>query len=72
MRYLYKVDSADIKYLPLKDCNELDLKIFTPSIREGIFLKGERAGFKTACVRILFQIQTLGKAQIYYIQNEMI
>lgn len=68
MRYLYKVDSADIKNMPIDDCGDIDLKVFTPSFR-GIFLKGERTGFKVACMRILFQIQTLGRAQIYYVQS---
>lgn len=48
--------------------DEIHLKVFTPSLRD-LFLKGEKIGIKTACIRLLFQVMTLGKAQIYYVQS---
>ena len=33
------------------------------------FLKGEKNGIKTVYIRLLFQVMTLGKAQIYYVQS---
>lgn len=66
--YLYKIDSTDVKNMPMDSCNEIDLKVFTPSLR-GLFLKSEKIGIKTACIRLLFQVMTFGKAQIYYVQS---
>lgn len=65
--YLYKIDSKDVKNMPMASCNEIDLKVFTPSLR-GLFLKSEKIGIKTACIRLLFQVMTFGKAQIYYVR----
>lgn len=71
--YLYKLDAQDAKKMPVESCDEIDLKVFKPSLR-GFFLYGEKTGIKTACIRLLFQVMTLGKAQIYYVQsgNEII
>lgn len=66
--YLYKIDSKDVKNMPMDSCNEIDLKVFTPSLRS-LFLKSEKIGIKTACIRLLFQVMTFGKAQIYYVQS---
>lgn len=66
--YLYKLDSTDAKKMPMDSCDGIDLKVFTPSLR-GFFLKGEKTGIKTACIRLLFQVMTLGKAQICYVQS---
>lgn len=66
--YLYKIDSTDVKNMPKDSFDEIDLKIFTPSLR-GFFLKGEKIGIKIACIRLLFHVMTLGKVQIYYVQN---
>lgn len=66
--YLYKIESTDVKNMPLDSSDEIDLRVFTPSLR-GFFLKGEKTGIKKACTRLLFWVMTLGKAQIYYVQN---
>lgn len=66
--YLYKIDSTDVKNMPMDSSDEIDLKVFTPSLH-GFFLKGEKIGIKTVCIRLLFQVMTLGKAQIYYVQS---
>ena len=66
--YLYKIDSSDVKNMPNDSIDEIDLKVFTPSLH-GIFLKGEKPSIKLFLIRLMFQVMTLGKAQIYYIQN---
>lgn len=52
----------------MDSCDDINVKEFTPSLR-GLFLKGEKFGIKTICIRLLFQVMTLGKARIYYVQN---
>lgn len=54
--------------MPVADCDEINLKVFTPSIR-GFFIKGEKVNMKILCVRLVFQLITLGRARIYYIQD---
>lgn len=66
--YLYKIDSKDVKNMPMDSCNEINLKVFTPSLR-GLFIKSEKVRIKTALIRLLFQVMTLGKAQNYYVQS---
>lgn len=66
--YLYKINSTDVKNRPIESHGEIDLKVFTPSLR-GLFLKGEKAGIKAACARLMFHALTLGKAQIYYVRS---
>ena len=66
--YLYKIDSKDVKNMPMDSFDEIDLRVFTPSLR-GFFLNGEKIRIKTAFIRLLFQVMTLGKAQIYYVQS---
>lgn len=67
--YLYKMDSVDVKKRPIYRSEEIDLKVFTPSIRT-FFLDGEKFEIKKLGVRLVFQILTLGKAQIYYVRSE--
>ena len=67
--HLYNIDYTDVKNMPMNSCDEIDLKVFTPSLH-CLFLKGEKVGIKTALVRLLFQVMTLGKAKIYYVQRE--
>lgn len=67
MYLLYRFHSAATKN-SLDKPEEFRLKVFTPSV--GAFLiKGEKFSIKTVCIRILFQIMTFGKAQIYYVEN---
>lgn len=66
--YLYKIDSKDVKNMPMDSFDEIDLRVFTPSLR-GFFLNGEKIRIKTAFIRLLFQVMTLGKAQIYYVKS---
>ena len=39
--YLYKIESTDVKNMSLDSTDEIDLQVFTPSLR-GFFLKGEK------------------------------
>lgn len=39
--YLYKIDSTDVKNMPMDSSDEINLKVFTPS-PHGFFLKGEK------------------------------
>lgn len=48
--YLYKIDSTDVKNMPMDSSDEIDLNVFTPSLH-GFFLKGEKTGIKTVCIR---------------------
>ena len=66
--HLYKIDSTNVKNMPIDSKDVFDLKVFTPSLH-GFFLKGERAGIKMLFIRLMFQVMTLGKAQIYYVQS---
>lgn len=68
MMYLYKIDSANVQNMPLNGGDDIDLKVFTPSIRN-FFLTGEKFEIKKLSVRVMFQILTLGKAKIYYVQS---
>ena len=66
--YLYKFESCDVNGVLFDSRAEIDLKVFTPSLK-GFFLKGEKFNIKTFCVRILFQVMTMGKAQIFYVKS---
>ena len=67
MYFLYRFHSAATKN-SLGKPEEFRLNVFTPSV--GAFLiKGEKFSIKTVGIRILFQIMSFGKAQIYYVEN---
>lgn len=69
MKYLYKFDSSSVKSISVGSHDDIDLKVFTPSLRK-LAIKGENVGGgKTLLVRLLFQILTFGKTKIYYVQD---
>ena len=66
MKYLYtRVKENDEVLIP----DDLQVKIFTPTIGGGLLLAGERRCFKDMAVRALFQLLTCGKARIYYLRQ---
>lgn len=70
MKYLYKQqkDSMNVESIPPE---KIDVEIFVPIIGRGLFLRGEKKSFKLMAIRCLFQIITLGKAQLYcYREND--
>lgn len=66
--YLYKFDFTAKHNEMHFDCEGLDLKVLTPSLRTFLKIKGENLNLKTICVRFLFQLMTLGKTKIYYVR----
>ena len=62
MKYLYKkLKSSDTALIP----EGLTVESFTPTIRRGLILPGERKSLRLLAVRLLFQLATHGRAKIY-------
>lgn len=43
MKYLYKFDSSSVKSISISSHDDIDLKVFTPSLRK-LAIKGENVG----------------------------
>lgn len=43
MKYLYKFDSSSVKSISIGSHDDIDLKVFTPSLRK-LAIKGENVG----------------------------
>ena len=69
MAYLYKFEPKATGEIN-NNVDDIEVKVFVPSIWTGLYLPGEEVLFKTLCVRILFQLMTLGKAKLFYVMNE--
>lgn len=71
MKYLYKFDSSSVKSISIGSHDDIDLKVFTPSLRK-LAIKGENVGgWKTLLVRLLFQILTFGKTKFIMYKTEI-
>lgn len=65
--YLYKINRGhDTISLP----QDSKIEVFTPTIRRGLLLPGEKKTFKLLMARLLFQIVTRGKARVYFCKHK--